>query len=95
MTEEIFTLKKFAEYLKLSEKTAYRLAADGKLPDLKISGSWHFRKSDIQKWIAQQKGDVSNGSKKRHDHLTNTLQARLMHASNVGHLFTINKWRVV
>ena len=31
MPEEIMTLKEVAEYLKLAEKTAYRLAAEGKI----------------------------------------------------------------
>ena len=47
MTAEILTLKEVAEYLKLAEKTAYRLAAEGKLPGFKAGGSWRFRKVDI------------------------------------------------
>lgn len=61
MTDEILTLKEVAEYLKLAEKTAYRLAADGKLPGFKVGGSWRFQKVDIQKWISEQKGDINNG----------------------------------
>ena len=61
MTDEILTLKEVAEYLKLAEKTAYRLAADGKLPGFKVGGSWRFQKVDIQKWIAEQKGVIDNG----------------------------------
>lgn len=55
MTDEILTLKEVAEYLKLAEKTAYRLAADGKLPGFKVGGSWRFKQSDIKKWIEQSK----------------------------------------
>lgn len=40
MAYEILTLKEFAEYLKLAEKTAYRLAAEGRLPGFKVGGSW-------------------------------------------------------
>jgi len=47
--------------LKLAEKTAYRLAADGKLPGFKVGGSWRFQKVDIQKWIAEQKEVIDNG----------------------------------
>jgi len=36
MTDQILTLKEVAEYLKLAEKTAYKLAAEGKLPGLKV-----------------------------------------------------------
>ena len=55
MTDEILTLKEVAEYLKLAEKTAYRLVAEGKLPGFKVGGSWRFKKEDIDLWIEQQK----------------------------------------
>lgn len=55
MTDEILTIKEVAEYLKLSEKTAYRLASDGKLPGFKVGGSWRFKKEDIEAWIIEQK----------------------------------------
>jgi len=55
MTDEILTLKEVADYLKLAEKTAYRLAAEGKLPGFKVGGSWRFKKKDIEKWIDGQK----------------------------------------
>jgi len=55
MSDEILTLKEVAQYLKLTEKTAYRLAAEGKLPGFKVGGSWRFKKEDILEWIEQQK----------------------------------------
>jgi excisionase family DNA binding protein len=55
MTDEILTLREVAQYLKLAEKTAYRLASDGKLPGFKVGGSWRFKKEDIESWIAEQK----------------------------------------
>lgn len=55
MNEQILTLKEVAEYLKLTEKTAYRLAADRKLPGFKVGGSWRFKKEDLEKWIEAQK----------------------------------------
>ena len=55
MTDEILTLKEVAEYLKLAEKTAYRLAAEGKLPGFKVGGSWRFKESDIENWIEDKK----------------------------------------
>ncbi len=55
MTDEILTLKEVAAYLKLAEKTAYRLAAEGKLPGFKVGGSWRFKKEDIEVWIQEQK----------------------------------------
>ena len=55
MTDEILTIKEVAEYLKLSEKTAYRLASDGKLPGFKVGGSWRFKREDVLAWIEEQK----------------------------------------
>ncbi len=55
MSDQILTLKEVAEYLKLAEKTAYRLAAEGKLPGFKVGGSWRFKESDIESWIEQKK----------------------------------------
>jgi len=55
MTDQILTLKEVAEYLKLAEKTAYKLAAAGKLPGFKVGGSWRFQKEDVQQWIEEQK----------------------------------------
>lgn len=55
MTDEILTLKEVAGYLKLADKTAYRLAAEGKLPGFKVGGSWRFKESDIERWIEDSK----------------------------------------
>lgn len=48
------TMKEVAEYLKINEKTAYRLASEGKLPGFKVGGSWRFRQSDIDSWIDKE-----------------------------------------
>ena len=58
MSDEILTLKELAEYLKLTEKTAYRLAAEGKLPGFKVGGSWRFKKADLEQWIENQKNSA-------------------------------------
>ena len=46
---------KAPEHLKLAEKTAYRLAAEGKLSGFKVGGNWRFKREDVQKWIEEQK----------------------------------------
>lgn len=51
MTTDIMTIKEVATYLKLTEKTAYRLAAQGQIPGFKVGGSWRFKKADIEAWI--------------------------------------------
>jgi len=55
MTDQILTLKEVAAYLKLAEKTAYRLASEGKLPGFKVGGSWRFKREDLEAWIQEQK----------------------------------------
>ncbi len=57
MSDEILTLKEVAKYLKLAEKTAYRLAAEGKLPGFKVGGSWRFRRDELEKFT---KAEVTN-----------------------------------
>lgn len=54
MGGEIMTVKEVATYLKIKEKTAYRLAAEGKIPGFKVGGSWRFRVEDIERWIEGQ-----------------------------------------
>lgn len=56
MSDDILTLKEVAVYLKLTEKTAYRLAAEGKIPGFKVGGGWRFKREDIEAWIERQKG---------------------------------------
>ena len=59
MNSEIMTIRDVSEYQKLTEKTAYRLVAEGKIPSFKVGGSWRFRKSEIDKWIEKQEKKVA------------------------------------
>ncbi len=54
MNTDIMTIKEVSEYLKLTEKTAYRLVAEGKIPGFKVGGSWRFRRTEIDRWIVEQ-----------------------------------------
>ncbi len=54
MDSDIMTIKEVSIYLKLNEKTAYRLTLEGKLPAFKVGASWRFRKADIDSWIYKQ-----------------------------------------
>ena len=58
MSDEILTIQELAEYLKLNEKTAYRLASEGKLPGFKVGGSWRFKRDDLEAWIKKQKNNT-------------------------------------
>ncbi|MBP3141424.1 helix-turn-helix domain-containing protein [Aliivibrio fischeri] len=48
MAHDIFTIQELMIYLKLNEKTAYRLASERKLLDFKVGESWHFKRVNIE-----------------------------------------------
>jgi len=50
---EIMTTQEMAKYLKLHEITICKLAADGKIPAIRIGRVWRFDKNAIDEWIAK------------------------------------------
>ena len=52
--DDILTIKQVAEYLKVTDRTLYKLAAAKKIPAFKVGGTWRFSRADIDRWIAQQ-----------------------------------------
>ena len=50
----IMTIGEVADYLKVTERTIYRLAGAKQIPAFKVGGSWRFSKADIDRWIQQQ-----------------------------------------
>jgi excisionase family DNA binding protein len=60
MSDEIMTIRELAVFLKIKEKTAYKLVAEGKLPGFKVGGAWRFKRDDLEEWITRQK-DEQNG----------------------------------
>lgn len=54
MDEEILTVKDVANFLKVDEKTIYRLIQDKEIPCFKVRGQWRFKKSTIVEWINQK-----------------------------------------
>ena len=51
---EIWTITDIAEYLKVAERTLYRLVAAKKIPAFKVGGMWRFSKTEIDLWIKRQ-----------------------------------------
>jgi len=51
---EIITIKQVADYLKVTERTIYRLAAAKKIPAFKVGGTWRFSRAEIDQWIKRQ-----------------------------------------
>jgi len=48
---EILTLEEVAQYLRVNNKTVYRLAKDGKLPAFKVGRNWRFHRADVERYI--------------------------------------------
>lgn len=51
MNTEILTIKDLALLLKVKPVTIYKLAGRGRIPGVKIAGSWRFKKSVIDEWM--------------------------------------------
>lgn len=51
---EILTIRDVAAYLKLTERTIYRLAAAQRIPAFKVGGTWRFSRTDLDIWIKKQ-----------------------------------------
>lgn len=49
---EILTIDEVAAYLKAGKRTVYRLAQKGEIPAFKLGGTWRFRRSELDRWIA-------------------------------------------
>lgn len=52
--DEIVRIDEIAAYLKIGNRTVYRVAANTKLPAFKLGGTWHFRHGDLNEWIASR-----------------------------------------
>jgi excisionase family DNA binding protein len=51
---DILTIAEVAAYLKVAQRTVYRLAAAKKIPAFKVGGTWRFSRVEIDSWIKQQ-----------------------------------------
>ena len=47
---DVMTVREVAEYLKVKDRTIYRLVANREIPGFKVGGSWRFRKTEINQW---------------------------------------------
>ncbi|MGE6482087.1 methylation-associated defense system helix-turn-helix domain-containing protein MAD1 [Psychrobacter namhaensis] len=54
MDSEVLTIKEVAEYLKVNERTIYRLAASNELPGFRVGNAWRFKRSDLDTWVLKQ-----------------------------------------
>lgn len=55
--DSVMTVKEVADYLRVNQRTVYRLAVERRLPGFKVGTNWRFKRSDIEGWIAGQSKD--------------------------------------
>jgi excisionase family DNA binding protein len=62
---DILTILEVAKYLKVAERTVYRLAAAKKIPAFKVGGAWRFSRAEIDLWIKKQSSGVAGTERSR------------------------------
>jgi excisionase family DNA binding protein len=50
----VMTVKEVADYLRVNQRTVYRLAVERRLPGFKVGANWRFKRGDIDGWIGAQ-----------------------------------------
>jgi len=58
----IMNIGEVADYLKVNERTIYRLAGAKQITAFKVGGSWRFSKTNIDGWIKEQSSTDSSAS---------------------------------
>ena len=51
---EILTIEEVAQYLRISERTAYDWANKGTIPCGKLGTTWRFKRSEIERWVDEK-----------------------------------------
>lgn len=51
---DLMTVEDVAGYLRVAERTIYDWAQKGEIPCGKLGSSWRFRRSDIDRWLAEK-----------------------------------------
>lgn len=59
--DSILTVQDVADYLRVNQRTVYRLVVDGKLPGFKVGSAWRFKRDDIEAWIQARSQPVRGG----------------------------------
>lgn len=50
---ELMTVEELARYLRVTEKTVYRLLKRGLIPATKVGHQWRFEKTSVDEWLRQ------------------------------------------
>jgi len=55
---ELMKLEEVADYLRVTEKTIYRLIDKQGIPAIRVGHQWRFDKADIDTWLRQNSTDT-------------------------------------
>jgi len=50
VSDEYLTIPEVAELLRITERTAYSLAREGKLPAMKVGNRWRVARATLEEW---------------------------------------------
>ena len=59
---QIMTLREVADFLRFKEATVSHLAAEGKLPGVKIGKCWRFKRTAIESLFTSEQFEMIAGS---------------------------------
>lgn len=66
MDDPVLTIRETATLLKLSERTVYDMAKEGKLPGaLKMGNSWRIMRDELMAWMKSQSTPASIAKRNR------------------------------
>jgi excisionase family DNA binding protein len=57
--DSVMTVREVAEYLRVNQRTVYRLAVEHRLPGFKVGATWRFKRADIDGWISAQSTGIT------------------------------------
>lgn len=67
MNDEVMTIKEAAVYLKVKPVTIYKLLTQKKIPGIKISGAWRFKREILDIWIDAGISEAALEAKKKNN----------------------------
>jgi excisionase family DNA binding protein len=65
MGDQIMTVTEVAQYLKVNDRTVYRMAASGEIPAFKVGASWRFKPAELEVWMLQRHNQNGRNSSEK------------------------------
>jgi excisionase family DNA binding protein len=60
MADELYTIAQTSQYLKVSEKTVYRLISSKQIIASRVGNAWRIKESDIEEYLKNNNNDPAN-----------------------------------